>query len=188
MEERFTSKEILSEPFPPLTDESTNQIPRKVIQRNNKVSDTMIKIITNMKRNGYKPKEIAVLTDLTKSTVLNVLRQVVDDRPLMDSTLSKRGRKKSENINLKRRINNFLVDDDTITLKSMREKLKESGFDISVSYLSKTMKKMGIRKKTVSQQLINIRKSTDESSPEISEDDPFLDDNIDSLPPPVHKN
>lgn len=123
----------------------------KIVRRGNEVSEDLMRIIRNMKRNAYKPKEISILTDLTKATVKKIISQMKDEKPLLgEVSLSqkKRGRKKTENTGLQDKINGILEDNDSITLKLMKDRLKDGGYDISVSYLSKTMKKMGIKRKT----------------------------------------
>lgn len=194
MEEIFItniSKE--SNPIP-----QTQQI--KTIRRHSTISKDMYKIILNMKRNAYKPKEIAILTDLTKTTVKRILTEMgEDDKPIIrkqnknenisnqqhstSTSMSKRGRKKSENIDLQVKINKILGDNDSITLKTMKDKLKDNGFDISISYLSKTMKKMG-KSKRLSHIALD-GKSVD-PLPSINDVNLVNVCQADTLPPPIN--
>lgn len=193
MEEDIFLTDIPRESTQSIETTPTN-IPMKTIRRSGEISGEMIKIIRNMKRNAYKPKEIAILTDLTKSSVKRILREIgEDDEPIIirknnnksqqnhqstTSSLSKRGRKKSENVDLQLKINRILGDNESITLKSMKDKLKDNGFDISISYLSKTMKKMGKSK----------RFSTISIDPLPSVNDVNLVNvcQTDTLPPPIN--
>ncbi|KAL7721292.1 Resolvase HTH domain-containing protein [Entamoeba marina] len=148
-------------------------LPKKTRSKSN-VTEEILSIIHRMHKRGYKAKEIAVITDLTKSTVYKYIDRM-DESPEtedMSSLIRKRGRKKAENTELQEKINNILSVDNAPTLKAMKEKLKEDGHDISISYLSKTIKKMGVKKKPAQSQ----RKPTEEVQETVA---------VDSLPPPI---
>ncbi|EKE41031.1 hypothetical protein ENU1_070380 [Entamoeba nuttalli P19] len=163
----------------------------KVVRRKDRVSEDMMRIIKNMRRRGYKAKEISILTDLTKGTIKKCISKIEDNKPLIDETssvLKKRGRKKSENTDLQEKIQSILHDNDGITLKTMKDRLKDGGYGISVSYLSKTIKKMGIKRKP-SQQNIQVRKSDEHHESQSIQDTSVIVPNQsqqDSLPPPVN--
>ncbi|KAL7721030.1 Resolvase HTH domain-containing protein [Entamoeba marina] len=149
-------------------------LPKKTRSKSN-VTEEILKIIHRMHQRGYKAKEIAVITDLTKSTVYKYIDRM-DESPEtedMSSLIRKRGRKRTENTELQEKINSILDCEDSPTLKAMKDKLKEDGHDISISYLSKTMKKMGVKKKPAQTQ----RKMTEEKNQEMV--------TVDSLPPPI---
>ncbi|ELP86507.1 hypothetical protein EIN_034180 [Entamoeba invadens IP1] len=127
----------------------------KKIRRKDEASEDMRKMIRNMKTRGFSIKEICILTDLTKDVVIKYIPDLLNDEKIcteqIDAHHTKRGRKKSDNIELQSKIQDCFDEDNSMTLRNMKEKLKEDGIEISVSYLSKTIKKMGIRhdKKTV---------------------------------------
>ena len=145
-------------------------------RKKNTVNEDILRIIHRMHQHGYKAKEIATITDLTKSTIYKYIDRMDEEKPAdddMSSLIRKRGRKRAENTELQQKIQAILQQDETITLKMMKDKLKEEGHDISISYLSKTIKKMGIKKKT--------------SAPPRKPDDLQADLlAMDTLPPPIN--
>ena len=133
----------------------------KGIKRKTNVNEETLRVIRNMNIKGYKAKEIATITDLTKSTVYKYIERMNTENPPdedMSSLIKKRGRKKSENTSLQNKIKEYLDNNTCITLKQMKDALKEEQIDISISYLSKTIKKMGLRKRTNNHNP-NVRKS-----------------------------
>ncbi|EMH76554.1 Helix-turn-helix domain of resolvase domain-containing protein [Entamoeba histolytica HM-1:IMSS-B] len=137
----------------------------KKIRRKNNVNEETLKIIHNMYIRGYKAKEIAIITELTKSTVYKYIERMNDENPQRDdmsSLIRKRGRKKSENI------------------------LKDEGHDISISYLSKIIKKMGLGKRA-NHSITQVRRSNEplESFSLQETLSTFTSQQQDMLPPPT---
>ncbi|BFU20283.1 Helix-turn-helix domain of resolvase domain containing protein [Entamoeba histolytica HM-3:IMSS] len=161
----------------------------KKIRRKNNVNEETLKIIHNMYIRGYKAKEIAIITELTKSTVYKYIERMNDENPQRDdmsSLIRKRGRKKSENTFLQDRIRDFLNSNNGMTLKCMKDILKDEGHDISISYLSKIIKKMGLGKRA-NHSITQVRRSNEplESFSLQETLSTFTSQQQDMLPPPT---
>ena len=147
-EEKLLSDEDLHDLFDTQKEEKND----KQIKRRVHINEEVLRVIRNMNLRGYKAKEIALITDVTKSTVYKYIERLNDvkmkENDDVKQLIKQRGRKKSTNVSLQSKLKGFMESPQQMTLRQMRETLKEEdNLDISISYLSKTIKRMGKSKR-----------------------------------------
>ena len=161
--------------LPPATNTKSNffddtqlidHILKKEDRRKNSVNEDVLKIIHRMHQKNYKAKEIAELTGLTKSTVYKYIdrmdKEKVDPKD-MSVLIKKRGRKRNENTELCEKITKVMASNENATLKAIKDELKKENYEISISYLSKTISRMGLRGKENTSHDISRSKLLDNS-------------------------
>ncbi|ELP91346.1 hypothetical protein EIN_153830 [Entamoeba invadens IP1] len=173
-----------------LTLDKENRIPQTLEEKRNiaalprkpknSVNEETLKVIHNMNQRKYKAKDIASVTELTKSTVYKYIERMATEKTdEMSSLLRKRGRKRTENRSMQSKIMEICDTPGDKTLKDIKDKLKEEGYDISISYLSKIMKRLGLAKG-------NTLKSGLLSQKDDSSFSMFTQQFEDMLPPPTN--
>ena len=163
----------------------------KQIKRPVHINEEALKVIKNMNLRGYTAKEISLITEVTKSTVYKYIDRLNDNKMKENDDVKQliktRGRKKSTNFPLQSKLKDFMDGPQQMTLRQMRETLKEEdGVEISLSYLSKTIKQMGKSKRnsvfSVSKSNQNFGSSVVDTATSINANDNLQDD----LPPATY--
>lgn len=110
-----------------------------------------VQMINRMISQNRKTKEIVESFDLSKSTVLRIIRKIREDEKYLENFEKKGGQRNPVTLvrddRMKVLIENYLIQDSSLTQKAIQTKLSTDGYAISQSKISSLIKSMGYSRK-----------------------------------------